>query len=100
MTTTRPRTSTLLSIINSTTDYSNLSMDQVARGWGMSVVAANAAITDRAAVIHINRAERLSQAAANRGFVVRFGFSGDPIFERAVPDTRSERWVAIAAGAR
>lgn len=96
----RPSTSTLLSIINSTTDYDMLSMDQVSIGWGMSVVAANAAKTDRAAVIHLNRAERLSQAAANRGFVVRFGFDGSPVFERAVPDTRSERWAAIAAGAR
>ena len=100
MTTNRPSSSNLLSILNSTTDYSNLSMDQVSIGWGMSVVAANAAKTDRAAVIHLNRAARLQDAAANRGFVLRFGFSGAPIFERAVPDTRSEKWAAIAAGAR
>lgn len=92
-TTTRPSNSTLLSILNSTTDYSNLSMDQVSIGWGLSVVAANAAKTDRSAVIHLNRAERLAQAATNRGFVVRFGFSGDPVFEKSAEGPSAE-WAA------
>ncbi len=96
----RPSTSTLLSIINSTTDYDMLSMDQVSIGWGLEVHAAVRAQTARAEAIHTNRANRLAQAAANRGFEVRFGFTGAPIFERSNPDTRSERWAAIAAGAR
>ena len=94
-TTRRPSTSTLLSIINSTTDYSSLSMDQVSIGWGLSVRGAEAAVTRRGAAIHNGRAERLAQAAANRGFVVRFGFSGDPVFEKSAEGPSAE-WAARA----
>lgn len=94
-TTRRPSTSTLLSIINSTSDYDMLSMDQVSIGWGMSVRAAEAAKSARGRAIHNGRAERLFQAAANRGFVVRFGFSGAPVFEKSAEGPSAE-WAARA----
>lgn len=93
MTNRRPSSSTLLSILNSTTDYSNLSMDQVSIGWGLSVNAAKAARTFRSAAIHMNRAERLVQATANRGFTLMVCSSGAPSFERC-PAGPSAEWAA------